>query len=176
MAGDRRRSYLTPKAELRPSPLGGTGVFATTAIAAGELVAIWGGSLMTYDELMALPDEVNVLAIQLWDDLFIGPRSLAEAESSDYVNHSCEPNCGLRGNTVVVARRDIQPGEELTYDYGTTDALGPDMGCRCGTPSCRGVVRADDWRDPAFRARHAGYLSAWIQELVRREHSRGEEP
>lgn len=168
----RPRSYLTPKAEVRPSALGGQGVFAREPVAAGELVAIWGGGWMTYDELMALPDEVNGYAIQVWDDLFVGPRSLAEVEPSDYINHSCEPNCGLKGDTVVVARRELRLGEELTYDYGTTDALGPAMICRCGSAACRGEVTSEDWRDPAFRNRNAEYLSAWVQELIRRDASR----
>lgn len=31
-----------------------------------------------------------------------------------FVNHSCEPNVGFAGNTVLVAMRDISPGEALT--------------------------------------------------------------
>lgn len=165
----RPRSVLSPRAEVFDSPTAGKGIYAVSPIAAGELVAIWGGGVMTYDELMALPDEVNGYAVQIWEDLFVGPRAVEEIEPSDYFNHSCDPNCGLKGQLVVVARRDIAPGEELTYDYGTTDAMGPPMVCTCGTAKCRGMVTSDDWRDPAFRARHEGYLSAWIEELVRRE-------
>lgn len=164
----RPRSYLTPKVAVLPSKLGGNGVFARAAIAKGELAAIWGGAVLTYGELMALPEEINGYAIQVWDDLFLGPRSAAEVEPADYINHSCEPNLGLRGEVVVVARREIEPGEELTYDYGTTDALGPPMPCRCGAPTCRRQVTSDDWRDPGFRLRHEGYLSTWVSELVRR--------
>ncbi|MHB1006157.1 MAG: SET domain-containing protein [Chloroflexota bacterium] len=173
MNTSRPRSFLTPKAEVRPSSLGGNGVFARDVIAAGELVAIWGGGWLAFGELMALPDAINGYAIQVWDDLFVGPRALDEVEPSDYINHACEPNCGLKGDTVVVARRHIRSGEELTYDYGTTDALGPPMPCRCGSAGCRGRVTSDDWRDPSFRRRNAGYLSAWVQELVKREDVRG---
>jgi hypothetical protein len=144
-------------------------VFAVSPIAEGELVALWGGGTMTYAELMALPAELNGYAIQVWEDLFVGPRSATEVEPSDYFNHSCEPNCGLKGQIAVLARRGIAPGEELTYDYGTTDALGPPMDCDCGAASCRGRVTSDDWRSAGFRARHRGYLSAWIEELIRRE-------
>lgn len=36
-----------------------------------------------------------------------------------YFNHSCEPNCAIGpGYGFIVAQRDIQPGDELTYDYG----------------------------------------------------------
>jgi len=38
-----------------------------------------------------------------------------------FINHSCEPNVGFAGNTVLVAMRDISPGEELTSDYALFD-------------------------------------------------------
>ena len=54
-----------------------------------------------------------------------------------FINHSCEPNVGFAGNTVLVATRDISPGEELTTDYALFDDYDGMMPCRCGTPSCR---------------------------------------
>lgn len=53
-----------------------------------------------------------------------------------YANHSCRPNCeavNRRGRTLIVARRRIRPGEELTYDYGQDyfDAFIRPNGCRC---------------------------------------------
>jgi hypothetical protein len=38
-----------------------------------------------------------------------------------FINHSCEPNVGLSGNTALVAMRDIGPGEELTTDFALLD-------------------------------------------------------
>jgi uncharacterized protein len=38
-----------------------------------------------------------------------------------YVNHSCRPNAEpitRNGGIVIVALRKIEPGEEITYDYG----------------------------------------------------------
>jgi len=43
------------------------------------------------------------------------------AEAGDLVNHSCDPNCGLVGAVLVVAMRDIEPGEEITFDYAMSD-------------------------------------------------------
>ena len=36
-----------------------------------------------------------------------------------FINHSCEPTCLNSGFDFEVAVRDIEPGEELTDDYGT---------------------------------------------------------
>ena len=57
-----------------------------------------------------------------------------------FINHSCEPNVGFAGNTVLVAMRDISPGEELTTDYALFDDYDGMMQCRCGTPSCRATI------------------------------------
>ncbi len=55
-----------------------------------------------------------------------------------YINHSCTPNCypevDERARRVFIyAKKKILPGEELTYDYGTTyckEYIYP-LGCRC---------------------------------------------
>jgi SET domain-containing protein len=68
-----------------------------------------------------------------------------------YINHSCSPNCEAvmeDGRIFIEARRRIEPGEELTYDYHLElDArerrksaqLYP---CRCGSRRCRGTLAA----------------------------------
>jgi len=65
-----------------------------------------------------------------------------------FANHSCEPNCeavNYRGRIWFVALRDIQPGEELTFDYGYALENALDHPCRCGKASCVGyIVNAAD--------------------------------
>jgi SET domain-containing protein len=57
-----------------------------------------------------------------------------------YINHSCRPNAkpvGRNGGIVIVALRRIEPGEEITYDYGREylDYFLQNGGCHCA--SCR---------------------------------------
>ena len=154
-------NWLTPKAETRPTPGKGSGAFAIEPIAAGETVAGFGGWLMTRADLATLPEERQHRSIQVDADLFM--VSSPEPERGDLVNHSCEPNCGLSGAILVVALRDIAVGEELTFDYAMGDASDYDeFTCRCGTPSCRGIVTGSDWRDPALQARYAGWFSPYL--------------
>jgi hypothetical protein len=164
-----RRSYLTPRASLGYSSLGGRGLIAVAPIPRHELVAIWGNCVMTTAEMWALPEALQDFPVQLWYDMFVGPMHEAEIEPVDYMNHSCEPNCGVRGSVVVVARHDIAAGDELTFDYGTTDTDRWSLECACGAATCRGRMTGDDWRDPAFQERHAGYLSLYVQELIAHE-------
>ena len=53
-----------------------------------------------------------------------------------YINHCCRPNAkpvGRRGGIVIVALRRIEPGEEITYDYGREHVKRflKNGGCRC---------------------------------------------
>lgn len=38
-----------------------------------------------------------------------------------YINHSCNPNMGIKGSVTFVALRDIKKGEEVTFDYSITE-------------------------------------------------------
>jgi uncharacterized protein len=68
-----------------------------------------------------------------------------------FMNHSCEPNCETTvedDRVFVHALREIQPGEELTYDYNLRPgdpSDGPDAyPCNCGSRSCRGTMLDGD--------------------------------
>lgn len=56
-----------------------------------------------------------------------------------YMNHCCEPNA-LRRGVKVVAWKAISPGDEITLDYRLNAIGGSAWPCRCGAPSCCGVV------------------------------------
>lgn len=60
-----------------------------------------------------------------------------------FVNHSCDPNIYIRvsyGRVEFYARRDIQPREELTCDYGDDSYHAGKLRCRCGSKNCRGYI------------------------------------
>lgn len=59
-----------------------------------------------------------------------------------FINHSCDPNCEIdeiKGRIWIYALRDIQAGEELTYDYNLYDG-DDDAPCYCGSANCRGTL------------------------------------
>jgi len=157
-------SWLSPKADARPVGEKGWGSFAVEPVAAGETVAAFGGSVVTSAGLTAFTAERQGRSIQVDADLYL--VSGETPEPGDMLNHSCEPNCGLLGQMLVVALRDIAPGEELCFDYAMCDASDYDeFRCLCGQPTCRGIVTGSDWRDPDLQERYAGWFSPY---LVRR--------
>jgi hypothetical protein len=58
-----------------------------------------------------------------------------------FMNHSCEPNSLIRDRDVI-ALRDIQPWEAVTFDYNTTEwEMAEPFDCRCGSANCLGTIR-----------------------------------
>lgn len=164
----RPSSYLSPKLEARAHPAkGGQGVFARQAVAAGELLLVWGGEIYTHEQYLQVPSERQPHFIQVEEGLYLGAPD--RPEPADYLNHCCSPNAGLSGQIALVALRDIQAGEEICIDYATSDGSPYDeFECACGAAECRGRVTGDDWRDPALQEKYAGYFSPYLQRRIDR--------
>src|SRR5205823_11022860 len=146
----RPLSYLSPKTEVRESKMHGRGLFAIADIAKNEIVAIKGGHIVDRKSLREKITPVfGPVEIQIGDDLFIAPVSAEERELSRlYLNHSCDPNLGVRGEITFVAIRDLRAGEELTHDWAMTDDDDYSLECNCGAANCRQILAGKDWQRP----------------------------
>jgi hypothetical protein len=158
--------YLSPKLAARPVPhKGGMGVFAVEPVARGEVLAMWGGRVVPVEQIYQFDEQQRHYIIQVEEGLFLTPSDPTEA--AEYVNHSCDPSAGLNGQIALVALRDIAPGEEVCFDYAMSESHALfEFECRCGSPSCRGWVRADDWLDAELQHRYAGYFSPYLQRRI----------
>jgi len=92
--------------------------------------------------------------IQIGDDLFLG----SSHDIDDYVNHSCDPNCGAReesSTVVLIALQDIHAGDEITFDYSTCMLDEPWLlECACGSARCRGRISRFHALPPSVKARY----------------------
>lgn len=161
-------SYRSPKAEVRESKIHGRGLFATADIAKDEIVAIKGGHIVDRKTLREkIMPVLGPVEIQIDDDLFITPTTDEERELSMlYLNHSCDPNLGMRGEITFVAMRDIHAGEELTHDWAMTDDDDYSVECNCGASNCRKILTGKDWQRPDLQRRYAGYFSAYLARKI----------
>lgn len=161
-------SYLSPKLEVRPLlQKGNYGVFATEQIAAGELISVWSGRIVNYDQLVTLPPQLQSHSIQVEEGLYFS--SLRPDEPADYINHSCNPNAGIVGHLSLFAMRDILPGEEVCFDYAMCDGSPYDeFECQCGSPLCRNWVTSNDWCKPELWERYQGYFMPYLQRRIDR--------
>ncbi len=158
-------NWLTPKAQARPAGGKGWGSFALEPIAQGETVAVFGGWVVDRVALSTLTLDRQHRSIQIDEDLYIVGGD--EREPGDMLNHSCEPNAGLAGSQILVAMRDIAPGEEITFDYAMCDDSDYDeFTCLCGQPTCRQVVTGADWRDPVIQAKYQGWFSPYLTRRI----------
>lgn len=126
-------------------------------------MAIKGGHIVETATLRRLPERLRNSDIQIADGFH--PVALEDAEYEPvmlFLNHSCEPNVGFAGNIVLVAMRDIDPGEELTTDYALFDDYDGAMDCRCRTASCRRTINGRDWQLPELQRRYGMYFSWYL--------------
>jgi len=110
------------------------------------------------------PGIMNAPKIDLdWDTEI--PKELME----DFcINHSCDATVWFHPTeNKFLARRDIKKGEEVTYDYGTTECNPKwGMNCLCGLPCCRGRISGDDWKNPEFREKFKGHFFGGVQAKI----------
>ena len=157
-------SYLSPKTKVRESKIHGRGLFAIADITKNEIVAVKGGHIVDRKTLREkITPRFGPVEIQIDDDLFIAPVTEDERELSMlYLNHSCDPNLGVRGEITFVAICDIRAGEELTHDWAMTDDDDYSVECNCGALNCRQILTGKDWQRPDLQKRYAGYFAAYL--------------
>lgn len=114
---------------------------ATSDIEPGTVVERFVGREV---EFKNIPDSQITYAANFGNNLWIIPMTNAR-----YINHSCDPNCVIKGDSDVVAIRPIQAGEEITVDYVSVSQyefeLAPHeffwdsrwtFDCQCGADNC----------------------------------------
>lgn len=163
-------SWLNPNLEVRNSGGGERdfkSMFARLAIKAGERIAIFGGRVTLVTE------EIGDHGIQIDEDFVIGGYSEDDQqfEVADFFNHSCVPNVGIKGQIFLVAMRDIEKDEEVTFDYAmclheTKGAPPYRMECLCGKPKCRRLITDNDWKIPELQEKYDGWFSWYLQEKI----------
>lgn len=165
-------SYLSPKLEARKRAAHhGRGVFAVSRIDRGEIVAVWGGRIVTAETLVDLDERERMHTLQVDEGFYLAPAG--PRDPADCVNHSCDPNAGMRGQITLVAMREIEAGEEVCYDYAMTEGSSYDeFRCQCDSERCRERITAEDWRRPELWDRYEGYFSPYLERRI--EALRGE--
>ncbi len=138
--------------EVRPSKIQGLGVFASQRIPSGTRIIEYLGERISpaeadrrYDDDASEHPHVLLFTVD--------SRTVIDAavggNDARFINHSCEPNCiavNQKKHIYIESLRDIDPGEELLYDYNLTrsDDDTPDLeqlyACHCGAPTCRGTM------------------------------------
>jgi hypothetical protein len=125
--GDRH-----PTTTVRDSSISGKGLFSVEPVLAGT----------TLFEISGTTTAIR----SSWSFQIDFHRHIESASIARYMNHSCDPSCGLHTTPgeilLVVALKDLDMNEEVTIDYATFEyerPAGP-ISCACGSAQCRGVL------------------------------------
>lgn len=159
-------SYISPKVASKFSQTAGRGLFASEKILKGEVITDYENGLGEYvdgskaDELF---NQGRDHMIQVEEDLFFAAVKEGDFEDADYINHSCEPNCGIRDRLKIVAMRDIDAGEEIAIDYAMMESSEYSFKCNCGVVACRKVITGNDWKIKELQEKYRGYFSDYLE-------------
>ncbi len=128
-----------------PSHIHGRGGFAAGEVTAGTRLIEYLGERISKSESHLRCEAGNPFIFHLDDETDLDGS--VEWNPARLLNHSCAPNCSaefVEGRIWIVAERNIQAGEELTFNYGYDLENYQDFPCRCGTPACVGFIVAEE--------------------------------
>lgn len=132
-----KTSDKCPECEVRKTeePCRGFGLFAPEkGVSKDKFIGEYTGKVLRISKLSNLKKQVYIMKIdETWclDALECGNHTR-------FINHSCMPNCEVQKWYVrglpcvgIFTLRDIQPGEELTFDYGIKFDDAKAFACKC---------------------------------------------
>jgi uncharacterized protein len=151
--------------EVRRSNVHGLGVFATQRIAKGTRIIEYVGERVSHAEADRRYEEKDANDSHTF--LFIVDKKTVidagvDGNDARFFNHSCDPNCEstvTNKRVYIESIRDIEPGDELTYDYqiqredDDPDNIDEVFACRCGFAQCRGTMLWPTERKPKRKAK-----------------------
>lgn len=144
---------------VRGSRVHGCGLFCDYPFKKGELVAEYIGEYVCHAvadirENQYAKQRIQDYQFRINESLVID--ATLRGGYARYVNHSCTPNCeskivdGPPGKehlkrVIFISQRNINAGEELTYDYQFPLEMDLDsrIPCNCGSKLCRGFMNWD---------------------------------
>ncbi|GAF72517.1 unnamed protein product [marine sediment metagenome] len=150
------------KVEIKKTSKKGKGVFALKNIKKGEQIIYISGKVVGVENESKYPEHIR----EHWHpiDEKNGKRIYILPESPwMYINHSCEPNVGVKHDRYLIAIKDIKKGDEINIDYSTLFLEGWTMKCKCESKNCRKVISTFDKLSPKDQERLKRYVSSYVK-------------
>ena len=176
----------SPLVEVRNSPVHGRGVFAVAPIRKGTRILEYLGERLSHeaaDQRYEDHDENDNHTFLFIVDKHTVIDAGVGGNDARFINHQCEGNCESvieHRRVFIDAARDIEPGQELGYDYeiGREKDDPPNVdeiyACRCGSPQCRGTMLWPPKKTPAKRRKDPKARKSRRPEAKRSGKRRGE--
>lgn len=109
----------------------GRGIYSLIDLLRGEMILYFEKNYVNYSTNMTLRIDENRFQMTKNPDA-----------PDNFINHSCDPNCYIGWRDLSLrALKPIKTGEELTYNYFTSDWDNEDpFECRCGSKNCKRII------------------------------------
>ena len=151
------------RTEVKPSPIGGLGIFARVAIEAGEFI-----HRVEYEREVTDQSPLDATAGERFEHCaYPDGKVMLVAPPGRYMNHSCDPSAYYRFEGTqqqAYARRAIAKGEEITVDYLINNPGGDTWPCQCASPRCRGETGTSFFKLPfEFQQEYYPLLADWFK-------------
>lgn len=158
---------------VKSSKFEGLGGFAVKNIKRGEVICLMKGERISFQELRR--------RYSCGKEKICNPLQITEKEYLDlkkpyvYINHSCNPNAGIRKEGELFALKDIKKDQEITYDYSATEWTYEKFGkyrdwsmeCNCKSKKCRGTLGQFPTLSPKLKREY--YKAGALQDFILRK-------
>lgn len=137
----------------------GKGLFVGKNFAKDEFILFIEGKVVETNDHSSFPQEVQDHWFPFDRNKYVLPQA-----PWMYLNHSCDPNAGIKNNREIVAMRSIKKGEEITIDYAMNSNDEWTMECNCGSPKCRKLIGHFNMLDEETKLRYLDYVCDFLRE------------
>lgn len=135
----------------------GEGLFAKENFKTGDLIFTWEGVL----KKGRYPYYVGHRWLQIEKCQWIAPF---RNNPGWYINHSCNPNSGIKNSVQIVAIKNITRGEEVTFDYSTSESENEwNLKCHCKNKNCRGIIRSYMFLSLELKLKYRDLISEYLK-------------
>lgn len=147
-SGEKNIVAQTEWVEFRGSQIHGMGGYARKRIPNETYIIEYVGEKITKEASALLCDKDNRYIFTYDDDYDLDGS--VDWNLARWINHSCEANCETiddDGKIWIAAMRDIEPDEELTFNYCYDLDDYKAHPCRCGSNQCVGFIVSEEHHD-----------------------------
>jgi len=146
---------------VKSSKIHGKGVFANRRLLKDDTILEIDDSHIVNDALKLTKEQYEYEL-----DFLANGKIVIMQPPEKHINHSCNPNVydkTVNGIRQVFAMRDIEKGEEITFDYSINGYNEVTFNCNCGSENCRKVYNGNFFKLPlSLQKKYIVYLDDWF--------------
>lgn len=122
------------------------GLFSDKHFHPGETILRFDGVPVIKEEIKYFSEAEQLGLLQIGNDLYLNLKD----HTAFFIRHHCVPNCIIKvitNKAFLIAIREIEPDDELVFDYSTTSNESKEtflMDCNCSKFYCRKEISGYD--------------------------------